>query len=339
MRSETRDQVQAGAPWQAQVPARAQTRVRVRDRFGSAFTASVSVLFFEAVIGSIVFYVWMETQEVPALGYNLFNIFFLFVMGLIGVAAGAVGAVLLSVAVVMPLVAVAGWLGRTVSGRDVWWWIPLLAAAGGTLPGLVSASMVPAGFPENVSSGLIGWFMGAAALGVPALVVRRLVLPDRPRVSGIAMFGWVALYGTLGVVVTGALAGVALYAGIGYEPPRLTAERLAGTWSDGNGGRITFTADGKVTADGVKTFGFDDDRHDAGQPCTGAGTWVHHPGDGSWSQNVGVSVDACDGSLGPWEVFGTPEHPKLYVLVGDPDAWDLYILEPDDQPREEPVRD
>ncbi|MEU6278269.1 hypothetical protein ABZ871_38630 [Streptomyces populi] len=311
----------------------------MRARFVSAFTASISVLFFESVIGSIVFYVWMETQEVPALGYNLFNIFFLFIMGLIGMAAGAVGAVLLSVAVVMPLVAVAGWLGCMVSGRDVWWWIPLLAAAGGTLPGLVSASMVPAGFPENVSSGLIGWFVGAAVLGVPALVVRRLALPDRPRVSGNAIFGRVVLYGTLGVVVTGALAGGALYAGIGYEPPRLTAERLAGTWSDGNGGRITFRADGKVTAAGVKAFGFDDDRSDAGQSCTGAGTWVHHPGDGSWSQNVGVSVDTCDGSLGPWKVFGTPGHPKLYVLVGDPDAWDLYVLERDDQLREEPVRD
>ncbi|MEU9704074.1 hypothetical protein [Streptomyces sp. NPDC047981] len=309
------------------------------DRFGAAFTASFSVLFFEAVIGAIVFFVWMETQEVPALGYNLFNILFLFVMGLVAVAAGAVGAALLSAGVVIPLVAVAGWLGRKVSGRDVWWWIPLLAAVGGTLPGLVFASMVPAGFPANVESGLIGWFIGAAALGVPALVVRRLVLPDRPRVSGIAMFGRVALYGTLGVVVTGAFAGAALYAGIGYEPPRLTAERLAGTWSDGMGGRITFTADGKVTADGVRTFGFRDDRDDAGRPCAGAGTWVHDPGDGAWSQNVEVSVDACKGSLGPWEVFGTPEHPKLYVLVGDPDAWDLYILEPDDQPREEPVRD
>ncbi|MEU4152882.1 hypothetical protein [Streptomyces sp. NPDC026659] len=28
-----------------------------------------------------------------------------------------------------------------------------------------------------------------------------------------------------------------------------------------------------------------------------------------------------------WEVFGTIEHPKLFVRIGDPDSWDLYILQ------------
>ncbi|MFE3947433.1 hypothetical protein ACFXPV_37095 [Streptomyces sp. NPDC059118] len=37
---------------------------------------------------------------------------------------------LLTVGVVMPLLAVAGCLGRRLSGREVWWWVPALAAAG-----------------------------------------------------------------------------------------------------------------------------------------------------------------------------------------------------------------
>ncbi|MER7728094.1 hypothetical protein [Streptomyces sp. NPDC096323] len=27
-----------------------------------------------------------------------------------------------------------------------------------------------------------------------------------------------------------------------------------------------------------------------------------------------------------WEVYGSSEHPKLFVFIGDPDSWDLYAL-------------
>ncbi|MFD7447260.1 hypothetical protein ACFV9O_39940, partial [Streptomyces sp. NPDC059909] len=58
--------------------------------------------------------------------------------------------------------------------------------------------------------------------------------------------------------------------------------------------------------------------------CTGAGTWAYDAGDSPWTQEVTVSFDGC--SMDEWNVGGTPEHPTLYVYIGDPDSWDLYTL-------------
>uniref|UniRef100_UPI002F90839A hypothetical protein n=1 Tax=Streptomyces sp. NBC_01592 TaxID=2975889 RepID=UPI002F90839A len=151
----------------------------MRDRFGAVLTASMSVLFVEAVIGTIALFVWGQTQESPGLPYNAMGIFILLVMAPFVAAAGAVLGALLTVGVVMPLLVVAGWLGRRLSGREAWWW---------------------------------------------------------------------------------------------------------------------------------------------------TGTWGYDPGAGPWFQEVDVSVDDC--SMDTWHVFGTPEHPKLFVHGGDPDSWDLYILQP-----------
>ncbi|MFC9249027.1 hypothetical protein ACFT7S_34860 [Streptomyces sp. NPDC057136] len=293
----------------------------MRERFGVVLTASMSVLFVEAVIGAIALYVWGETKESPGLPYNSLGVFILIVVAPFVAAAGAILGALLSVGVVMPLLVVAGWLGRRLSGREVWWWVPALAAAGTALPSLAAAVLAEAG----LLAGLGGWLAVTAALVATALVARRLLLADRLWLSGGAMFGRVALYGTLAVVAAGTLAGIGLYAGIGYEPPRLSAERVAGTWPDGKGGTLILTADGKATATSVDTFDFDDSFEPVVHKCTGTGTWEYDPGAGPWSQEVDVSVDNC--SMDTWEVFGTPEHPKLFVYIGDPDSWDLYILQ------------
>ncbi|MFB6990703.1 MULTISPECIES: hypothetical protein [unclassified Streptomyces] len=298
-----------------------QTQVRVRDRFGAVLTASMSVLSVEAVIGAIALIAWGQTQESPGLPYNAMGIIFLIVMAPFVVAAGAAFAALLSVGVVMPLLVVAGWLGRRLSGREAWWWVPALAAAGTAPPALATAVLVEAG----LLAGLGGWLAVTAALAVTALVARRLLLPDRPRLSGGAMFGRVALYGTLAVVTVGTLGGLGLYAGIGYEPPRLSTERVAGTWSDGKGGTLILTAQGKATATRVETFDLDDSFEPVVHECTGTGTWLYDPGSGPWSQEVDVSLDDC--TMDTWEVFGSPEHPKLFVYIGDPDSRDLYILQ------------
>jgi hypothetical protein len=231
---------------------------------------------------------------------------------------------LLSVGVVMPLLVGAGWLGRRLSGREAWWWVPALAAAGTASLALAAAVLAEAGLLAVLG----GWLAVTAALAATALVARRLLLPDRPRLSGGAMFGRVVLYGTLAAVTAGTLAGIGLYAGIGYEPPRLSTERVAGAWSDGQGGTLVLTADGKATATRVKTF--DDDVFDpVMHQCTSTGTWEYDPGAGPWSQEVVVSVDDCP--MDTWAVFGTPEHPKMFVFIGDPDGWDLYILQRRDQ--------
>ncbi|MEE1766699.1 hypothetical protein PUR34_00155 [Streptomyces sp. JV185] len=96
-----------------------QTQARVRNRFGAVLTASMSVLFVEAVIGTIALVVWGQIQESPGTSHSGMGVF-LFVgapfMAAVGVFLGA----LLSVGVVIPLPAVAGWLGRRLSGREAW---------------------------------------------------------------------------------------------------------------------------------------------------------------------------------------------------------------------------
>ncbi|MEV7567499.1 hypothetical protein [Streptomyces tanashiensis] len=141
-----------------------------------------------------------------------------------------------------------------------------------------------------------------------------------------------ALYGTPAVVTALALAWVALFAGIGYEPPRLDAEQIAGTYSDGKGGTLVLAPDGRATATRVDTFDFDDSFDSfkpQNHPCTGTGTWTYDPADGPYSQQVDVSVDACPVAMESWSVYGTREHPKLYVFIGDPDSWELYTLRHD----------
>ncbi|MFE6497996.1 hypothetical protein [Streptomyces sp. NPDC057748] len=293
----------------------------MRDRFGAVLTASMSMLSVGAVIGTIALIVWGQTQESPGLPYNAMGIIFLIVMAPFVVATGGAFAALLSVGVVMPLLVVAGWLERRLSGREAWWWVPALAAAGTAPPALATAVLVEAG----LLAGLGGWLAVTTALAVTALVARRLLLPDRPRLTGGAMFRRVALYGTLAVVTAGTLGGIGLCAGIGYEPPRLNTERVAGTWADGKGGTLILTEDGKATAIRVETFDLDDSFEPVVHECTGTGTWEYDPGTGPWSQKVDVSLNDCP--MDTWEVFGSPEHPKLFVYIGDPDSWDLYILQ------------
>ncbi|MFF1839931.1 hypothetical protein ACFVXE_38145 [Streptomyces sp. NPDC058231] len=294
----------------------------MRDRFGAVLTVSMAVLFVEAVIGTIALFVWGQTQESPGLSYNVMGVFFLIMMVPFVAVAGAVLGALLTVGVVMPLLVVAGWLGRRLSGHGAWWWVPALAAAVTAPPSLAVAVLGEAG----LLAGLGGWLAVTVALAATTLVARRLLLPDRRQLSGGAMFGRMALYGTLAVVIAGTLAGIGLYAGIGYEPPQLSAERVARTWSDGKGGTLILTADGKATATRVETFGIDDSSEPVVHKCTGTGTWQYDPGAGPWYQEVDVSVDDC--SMDTWQVFGSLEHPKLFVYVGDPDSWDLYILQP-----------
>ncbi|MFF8387364.1 hypothetical protein ACF053_27500 [Streptomyces kanasensis] len=180
------------------------------DRLGAVMTASMSVMAVEAVIGMIAAVVWGQVQENPGLPYNAMGIFLLVVMAPLVAAVGAALGALLSLGGVVPLLAAAAWLGRRFSGREAWWWVPVLAAAGTAPPVLAVAVLAEVG----PLAGLGGWLAATVALALAALVARRLLLPDRPWLSGGNMLGSVVVYGTLAIVVTGALAGIGLYAGI-----------------------------------------------------------------------------------------------------------------------------
>ncbi|MEU1229358.1 hypothetical protein [Streptomyces sp. NPDC005828] len=113
-------------------------------------------------------------------------------------------------------------------------------------------------------------------------------------------------------------------------PPRLDAGQIAGTYSDGKDGALILSPDGKATATRVDTFSYDSvdsiepDTHEC--TGTGTGTRAYDPVDGPYSQQVDVSIESCPVAMDSWSVYGTREHPKLYVFIGDPDSWDLYTL-------------
>nr|WSW66256.1 hypothetical protein OG461_08695 [Streptomyces sp. NBC_00995] len=283
-------------------------------------TTSLSVLFVEAVIGTIALFVRGQAQENPGLFPNAMGIMALFVLAPVVAAVGAFVGALVSVCVVMPLLFAAGWLGRGVSGREAWWWVPVVTATASALLSL-TATVAAGSRPQE---GFGAWLAMTAGLVPVALVARRTLLPDRPRLTVAAMLGRVATYGTPAVVAAGTLAVIALAAGVGHEPPRLSTEQVAGTWSDGKAGVLSLTADGHATATRVDTFDFDDSFEPVRHPCTGTGTWEYDPGTGPQTQTVTVSIDQCP--MDVWSVLGTPEHPKLYVFIGDPDSADLYTV-------------
>lgn len=302
-------------------PTRGQARVRHRS--GAVLVASTSVLGVEAVIGVIALFAWRQTQEHPDLlpvsGMAILAVPFLAVVG-------AVLGALVSIGAVMPVLALAGWFGRRFPEREAWWWVPVLAAAAAA-PWWVALMAVVG----NALPALCGWAVATAVVSAAALVARRLLLPDRPRLSGAALFARVARYGSLAVVAAGVLVTVALGLGLGYEPPQLSAERVTGTWSDGKGGTLTLAPDGRASASGVRDTDFDvDDIELHAHECTGTGTWTYRPGSGRWSQEVGVSIVGC--TLDTWQILGTAGHPKMFVFIGDPDSWNLYSLRRSDPP-------
>ncbi|MFF9242632.1 hypothetical protein ACF1AL_27725 [Streptomyces sp. NPDC014801] len=289
----------------------------MRDRCGAVLTASMSVLAVEAVIATIGVFVWGQTQESPGASVNAMGFFLLILVAPFVAAAGAAMAALLSVGVVIPLIVAARWLGRRLTGDEAWWWIPAVAALG------AAPATVAAGAETGLPAVLAVWVGLTAGLTAPALVARRLLLPHCRWLSGGAMAGRVAWYGALAVVAA-ALAGAGVVAEWGYEPPRLSAERVAGTWSDGKGGTLALLAGGKAVAAGVDTFDRDDTSTSVTRECAGTGTWEYDPGSGPWTQQVRVTVDDCP--MAAWSVFGTRDHPKLFVFIGDPDGGDLYVM-------------
>lgn len=292
------------------------------ERFGAIVTACAMVLFTEAVIGLIAAFVWGQTQEGPLTPINPMALFLLVIAAPFLFAAVYVFGAILTVTAVTPLLRTAAWLGRRFSGREAWWWVPAATAAATASPVLAGAILTDTG----PLAGLVGWLAATAALTAPALVARRLLLPNRPRLSGRAMFWRAAMFGTLASVSAFALAGIALSAGIGYEPPLLNAEQAAGTYSDGRGGTLTLTADGRATASRLHTFDFSSPGEPLVRECSGTGVWKPGPANNPYVRQVDVSVDACPVDIDGFDVHGTREAPKLYATVGDPDAGEFYIL-------------
>ncbi|MEV7534626.1 hypothetical protein [Streptomyces hydrogenans] len=293
---------------------------RVGERLDHVLMTSTVVLLVEAVAGAFACHVWRESLESIGRPQSVLGLFLLALSAPFVVALVAIAALVVSAVVVAPLLAGAGWLGRRCSGREAWWWVPVSAAA---VTAVAVAAGGLAGKPGHGAATAV-WGVGTVVLAVPALIARGLLLPGRPRLSDRSVVGALALWGTLAVVTAWAVAGAVLEAGVAYEPPRLDEARVAGTWSDGRGGTLTFGADGRATAHRVEVHAFTGDVEPVVRRCTGTGTWWYRSGDEPWSQSVHVAVEGC--ALEPWGVYGSPEHPKIFVYAGDPDVADVYVL-------------
>lgn len=293
----------------------------VRERFSAVVVTSASVFAVEAAVGVIALAVRSEVHEHPGAYEGGGPLLYGLLLG--GPVAFALGA-LLSAGVVMPVLVAAEWLRRRFGRRGTWWLVPALAA-------LVAAPLaVPVGghFSGGTTAGV--WLTATLTLTVPALIARRLLLPDRPHLTGGTMFWRVASYGTLTVTVA-AVLGVQLGSTFAYEPPQLSSQRTVGRWEDGKDGVLVLAADGTAKAMGVRAYEDISDPYGSTgstgysvHTCTGDGTWAYRSGTGRRDQQVSVSIPGC--ALGPWDVLGTPAHPELYVYIGDPDAWDLSTL-------------
>lgn len=279
--------------------------------YGRMLLVSMLVLFLEAVLVLVVSAVYGQTQESPNAGGN-------YALGLLALpflaVAGAFVGGAVSLVLVLPTVWLSDVLGRRFGGREVWWWVPLVAAAVALAPVIVGAAL--AGAVASLAV-IKSWLLATTMLTVPALL-------SRPRRRG--LFVPVALWGTLVVVSAGTLGGIALYTGLleEYHPPTITRATLFGTWSDGKGGTLAFTADGRVTASGVDNHVLDESFDNVVKECTGQGTWTFEAGKSSWNQETDVTIQGC--GWAPWNVGGTEDRITLYQYIGDPDSWDLYEL-------------
>ncbi|WAZ22411.1 hypothetical protein STRCI_003663 [Streptomyces cinnabarinus] len=187
---------------------------------------------------------------------------------------------------------------------------------------------------------LWGWsFLGTAllfgAVGVlPALAmtyVRR-----RPRWgfwgvwcrSGLASFVVFVLVGIGGAAATA--AGLLK----GYEPPVLSAGQLTGVWRGAEGAVLRLHPGGRAEftdlPSEISSEKWSDGRYFA--VCDGTGSWsLRRENSEGWDTDrdgVELSLDGGCGQRTYWSIGGTERDPELFVLFGDPDAGDLWILEP-----------
>ncbi|MFH8562886.1 hypothetical protein [Streptomyces sp. NPDC017988] len=139
---------------------------------------------------------------------------------------------------------------------------------------------------------------------------------------------------SLGVCVAvfgGAVVGTATGLIKEYEPPRLTAEQLTGTWSgeDDESVVLRLRKDGRAVLDGTPFERFVTEAGGSydGEParCHATGTWT--VGRDRYERRPAVAVDAkgC-GDSQLWTVGGTKARPELFVSFGDPDSPDIEVL-------------
>ncbi|MET9916004.1 hypothetical protein ABZZ04_02845 [Streptomyces sp. NPDC006435] len=233
-------------------------------------------------------------------------------------------ALVASLLLVLPTLSAARWAGARFTGRDVWWWVPVIASV------VAAAGAAALGASRHLGPGpsALGWLVAAVLLTAAALVARRTALRGG-RIRHV--LGW----GTVVAVAVFAIGAGAFATGLAteYRPPRVDTAVLSGSWADGEGGMLRLAADGTAHADGL-TDHHSADADDA-EPtaakyrCSGRGTWSYGAGDSTtWDQRVRIRIEGCPGLDHPdgWRIGGTPDRLELGSEYGELDAPDWYAL-------------
>ncbi|MER5888298.1 hypothetical protein ABT160_31140 [Streptomyces sp. NPDC001941] len=279
-----------------------------QDRdYGSLLMLSMSVLFVEAVLATTTQRLYADTQPSPSMaGSGVPGMLFLPVFLVVGAFFGWV----VSHVLVLPAVWISTWLGRR---HPAWarWWGPVAVAAVLCLAAVGWIGAL-AGVREP-STFALTWLVTTLAVAVPALASRS----RRPFAAADT-----ALWGTFAALTTAVLGLVVSASGVlpRYHPPTLQPATLVGTWSDGNGGTVTFTRDGTLQAESINTYSLD--KHSG--TCTGSGTWALGQPRAYQDLTLNFSVARC--TTRDWEVGGTNSDITLHHYVGDPDSGHLYEL-------------
>ncbi|MFE7336333.1 hypothetical protein [Streptomyces griseus] len=286
--------------------------------YGLSLLLSILVLLLEATLALVVAVLYGLTQESSAMAPTGGSPLSVVLLPLFALWAATIAAAL-SVVLVLPTAWLSDVLGRRFGRREAWWWVPVVAAAVSLLT--VGVVVVLSGGGAGPVAVTTGWLLTTAALTVPALLCRS----RRKRV-----FGPVTLWGVAAVALTAVLGGVSLGTGVltMYEPPVLARTELVGTWSDGRGGTLTLSADGRATASGIDDTPGDDHRDaEEHEGCAGEGTWGYGTGTSRQYRGVGVDVPLCGREV--WNVGGTEDRPVLYRNIlrsVDRDDTDRYEL-------------
>ncbi|MDF3145586.1 hypothetical protein [Streptomyces sp. T21Q-yed] len=220
----------------------------------------------------------------------------------------------------------AGVLARLAAGRlrgPRWAWHLLCATAVGAVWAVLTAVLW--GWPFLRTAAAL------AALGV--LPVLGLAYGrGRARATG-------RVWGAWGVWLRSALLSAALFMLVivvavpatvtglieEYEPPKLSAERLAGVWRGEDGAVLRLHTGGRAEVSKLPAQAESGDWYpDPIDVCDGTGNWS--PGEHSGRDGVLVRLDGGCGRDTYWTIGGTEQEPELFVLFGDPDAGDLRIL-------------
>ncbi|MFI7351659.1 hypothetical protein ACIBSR_36065 [Streptomyces sp. NPDC049936] len=250
-------------------------------------------------------------------GYLLVAVIAVVALGLAGTVGSAV--------VVLPVVRLARWSARRTGRAETTRWS--LAACGA----FATVAAVCSGVPAVLLGGswtVLPLVLAAAFLGlVPAVLCARAVTV----LNGTgARFGLAAVVSVCGltlpaVVLVGGLVAYGTGLIQGYEPPRLTAANLVGTWTEDGGGTLTLRADGTAMADDLGLPAAEAaSGGGAPEKCSGSGSWARSESP-SGTPQLDLTLSGCIEGIG-WQFGGTEEEPTLFHWIGDPDSLDRYIL-------------